>query len=365
MIKILFFIEGLRSGGKERRLIELLKYLKKREDYSIQLIVLENEIHFKEIYETNIPIHIINRKIIKKDPRPFYLFFKICRDFSPDILHLWGNMPAFYALPSSLLLNIPIINSQITESFYISHLSFYYIIQKINLAFSKYVSSNSKAGLEINNLIGKKYLVIHNGVSMSRFEIGNKLEELNGVNIKNKTIIVMVGSFTKNKNYDLFIELAKHYQEKLNDVTFIAVGDGENYNKIKNRVTIENINNVILTGAVNNVEEIVHSSDIGVLFSPYGEGLSNAILEYMALGKPVVASNKGGNSELIDHNETGFMVEEDCVERITFYLDKLIFDNELRSKMGKKGKTKIEKDFSIESMTAAFMKLYNQTIIVK
>ena len=361
-MKILYFIESLRSGGKERRLVELINKIVQNPENECYLVLLQNDYHFRKDLNKKIRLITIT-KGKRKNPFIFFHFFRYCLKISPDIIHVWGNMPAFYALPSSIILHIPFVNSQITSTEFLKpQLSFYYLSHKINFALSKYVTANSKAGLNTNNLIGKKYSVIYNGVSLERFEIKDKLDEINNSSLKNTIKIVMVGSFTKFKNYDIFLDLAKYYQRKRNDITFIAVGDGENLEKIKDRIVLENVKNVILTGAVSNVEEIVFACDIGVLFSPFGEGFSNAILEYMALSKPVIASNKGGNSELIDHNVTGFMVEEDCVDDVTFYLDKLFSDNELRKTMSEKGREKIEKYFTVEKMVENFNALYKKTL---
>ena len=154
MITILFFIESLRAGGKERRLIELLKKLSERDEYAIKLVLIKNEIHYKEIFDLKIPIHIIERKFVKKDPRLFYLFFKICRNISPDIIHVWGNMPALYALPSSVFLHIPIINNQITDTWaFKKRFTFYYLTHLVNFKFASILISNSQAGLKIIGLI--------------------------------------------------------------------------------------------------------------------------------------------------------------------------------------------------------------------
>ena len=71
-MKIVFFIENLWTGGTQRRLLELIRYLKQHTDYEIALVITEDEIHFENVYELGITIKVIKRKGIKYDPTPFY-----------------------------------------------------------------------------------------------------------------------------------------------------------------------------------------------------------------------------------------------------------------------------------------------------
>ena len=115
-MKILFFIESLRSGGKERRLLELIQYLKFNQNFEIKIVLTENKIHYSYFYDWNIPIEIIERKKFKKDPKIFFKFFKICRRYKPDIIHTWGIMNTFYSIPRKLAFNIPLVTSMISNA---------------------------------------------------------------------------------------------------------------------------------------------------------------------------------------------------------------------------------------------------------
>jgi len=361
-MKILFFIEGLRSGGKERRLLELIKYLSVKKQYNLLLVMMTDVVHYQEMTNLNIEVKIIKRKYISKDPRVFYLFYHLCKQYRPDAIHAWGNMPAFYAVPTSIFLNIPLINSQITDAIK-PPLGFGYVTRKINFACSDIILANSKAGLICNKLDGYRTKVIHNGVFLSRFEGPYDCSLIKNVlGIQTRYSIVMVASFSHLKNHDLFLELAKYYSEKRKDLTFVAIGDGENFNYIKQRLKMENITNVILTGLIDNVEAAISVCDIGILLSPFGEGLSNAIIEYMALRKPVIASNKGGNPELIQDGHSGFLLENDNIENISVFVDKLLGDDVLRMKMGEYGRRIIEESFAIDKMMRDLEAVYSKYI---
>jgi glycosyltransferase involved in cell wall biosynthesis len=361
-MRILFFIESLGSGGKERRLVELVSSLTRTSVYECMIVVMSEEDHYYKRLPKSVVIQVIRKGRFRKDISIFRKFYKVCRSFGPDIIHVWGNMPAFYVLPSAIKLHIPLVNSQITDSQGITlNKPFSFLIAKMNFKYAKVVTSNSCSGMTAYGFDRNRVKVIYNGVSMDRFNIVKDVESIkNEFNIKTKYSIVMVGSFTEYKNFDLFIDAAKYYQKRRRDLTFIAIGSGYNFEHIKHRTIKEEIHNVLLTGAITNVEELVSICDIGILLSPFGEGISNAVVEYMALRKPVIASNKGGNAELVVNNKNGILIKEDTLLEMTQAIDLLLADENLRKEFGQNNREKIEKQFTVELMTNEFIKVYNE-----
>jgi glycosyltransferase involved in cell wall biosynthesis len=152
--------------------------------------------------------------------------------------------------------------------------------------------------------------------------------------------------------------------EMRRDVTFLAVGDGPELKRIKKRVADEKISNVVLAGRRKDVERLIAASDIGLLCT-WTEGISNSIIEYMALGKPVIATDqKGGSRELIDDGMTGYCTRRD-VNSVTGLVNKLLNNTELRIRMGKRGKERIWTRFSIIRMGKEFQLLYEDVLLKK
>jgi len=110
-MRILFYIESLRSGGKERRLLELIKGLSKNKNIDMALVLTREDIHYTDVFDTGIKIYYTIRKGLKKDPRLFFKFYKIAKKVKPDIIHVWGNMVAVYAIPTKVLLRIKMVNN--------------------------------------------------------------------------------------------------------------------------------------------------------------------------------------------------------------------------------------------------------------
>ena len=100
-MKILFFIGTLCIGGKERRLIELLSYLKKNTDYHLMLVLRRDLIDYPAFKKLNIPYRILTKNYKKGDKTLHFRFYKICKEYKPDIIHTWGRCTGIYFAFSS------------------------------------------------------------------------------------------------------------------------------------------------------------------------------------------------------------------------------------------------------------------------
>lgn len=340
--------------------MELIHYLKQDTDYELAMVLTESRVHFEMIHELKVPVKIIRRKGLKRDPRVFREFSKFCHDFKPDVIHTWGFMTTFYAIPAKLRLKIPLISSMITVARReFSVLSLNNLFFKISCRFSDAIISNSKAGLHAFNVSSNKAKVIYNGVRLERFQqVFNSKEIRDSLGIKTTFIVVMVATFSRFKDYDLFLNVAREIYKSRKDITFLGVGGGPDLIRIKNRIDNENIENVVLTGRRSDIEQIIAASDIGLLCT-FSEGISNSIIEYMALGKPVIVTDlNGGSKELVINGETGFCTERDNF-KVVDLINKLIEDHDLRNLMGNRGKERIMRGFSIKRMGEEFVDLYH------
>jgi glycosyltransferase involved in cell wall biosynthesis len=112
-------------------------------------------------------------------------------------------------------------------------------------------------------------------------------------------------------------------------------------------------------------EPIIGKCQIGILATNetvHGEGISNALLEYMALSKPVIASMNGGNSEVVVENSTGFLVDPGIPEAISEKVIFLFENPEIGIIMGKRGKEIVNENFSLTRMEKDYLRLYQEFI---
>ncbi|MCK4664617.1 MAG: glycosyltransferase [Bacteroidales bacterium] len=364
-MKILFFIESLHSGGKERRLVELIKGLQQYPDIKCELVLTKKNIHYRDIFDTGIKIHYIVRKYIKKNPKLFFLFYKICKKYNPDIIHVWGNMVAIYSIPAKLFLKIPMINNQIMDAPKKNIIKKGLLSYKIIFPFSDLIISNSKAGLKSYNAPKTKSRVIYNGFNFDRIKnlIGPS-EIRREFNITTKYVICMVASFSDKKDYYTYIKAAISILDKRRNVTFLCIGAGNDsfYRKL---VKPEYTENIKFLGRQENAESIMNICDIGILTTNpdnHGEGISNALMEFMALGKPVIATDGGGTKELIMYNENGFLISPKSPTVLAEKIIMLLDDSKQRNILGERGREIIRSKFNIEKMTESFVDVYKNVL---
>ena len=169
----------------------------------------------------------------------------------------------------------------------------------------------------------------------------------------------MAGEYSFRKDYPLFVNAASRVLKINPDVTFIAMGSGDPTPYVK-LIPNEFKDNIRFVGRVTDVESVYNASDIVVLATTV-EGVSNAIMEGMALGKPIV-STKGpfvGTSEVVEDGVSGFLTEYHDDKLFAKYILELLSDDDLRKQMGERGKEIVSEKFSIQKMIDDFSILYD------
>lgn len=358
-IKILFFVDSLGAGGKERRLVELMKALILNPAVEFELVVMSHNIHYDAVNNLDIKIHYLIRKT-KKDFMVLPKLFQLCKAIKPDIIHCWDSMTAVYSVPVCKMLKISLVNGMVSNSpTHWNLLNKNWIRAKITFPFSDYIIGNSKAGIEAYKSPSKKSLVIQNGFNFNRIKnIGLNKDILNNIKVDTNLVVGMVASFSKAKDYKTFFAAANLILDKRKDITFLAIGHNTESPELRKLIPQDRMKYFRFMGTKSDIESYISIMDICVL-STFTEGISNSILEYMALGKPVVATDGGGTSELLEDKITGYLVMVSDPEDLKNKL-MLLLDNEtLRRQMGEAGKQRILENFSIEIMLNKYISLYS------
>ncbi|MBK7212885.1 MAG: glycosyltransferase [Bacteroidales bacterium] len=361
-MKILFFIDSMTSGGKERRLTELIKSLDTIPGIEVGLAVMSEGIHYEDIKNLNISIYEILRNR-KRDLFVFQKFYQLCKEFKPDIVHCWDSMTAIFAIPACKILNIKLVNGLVVDAPAKNSIFNKYIIRaRLSFLFSDVIIGNSKAGIKAYNAASGKSKIIPNGFDFNRIQILDDLQSVRKeLNAENALIIGMVANFSVFKDYPTFYRSAEILLARFPDAIFVCVGKETDSPESKNMINGENLKNFRLLGKRSDIERLIQGFDVCVL-STFTEGISNSVLEYMACGKAVVATNGGGTNEIVINNETGFLVNPSNPRELAGRISELLESKELRDRMGKAGKARVKNEFSIEVMVNRFVETYNNLL---
>ncbi|MFT7603037.1 MAG: glycosyltransferase involved in cell wall biosynthesis [Saprospiraceae bacterium] len=139
------------------------------------------------------------------------------------------------------------------------------------------------------------------------------------------------------------------------------MGDGAKFQYYKDKIPQHLRERVLFPGQRKDIESVVNTFDIGVL-STFTEGISNSIMEYMVLGKPVIASGGGGTPELVIDGETGFVIPSKSPEIMVEKINQLLDNPGLCQEMGEKGKQRIYDHFTLASMEKSYLELYDKLV---
>ncbi|MDI6827212.1 MAG: glycosyltransferase, partial [Armatimonadota bacterium] len=207
----------------------------------------------------------------------------------------------------------------------------------------------------------KKITCIHNGVDVSRYMKQNGANLRQELCIENDGRVVgMVANFRPAKDYELAIRAADIVIKRIPRTHFIFAGDGVDKTAepiLKLQALLGMNGNVFLLGFREDIPNILSTLDLFILASKV-EGLPVSVIEAMAAGLPVVASNVGGMAELVDEGVTGFLVPPGDCNKFAERIMDILLNFELAKSMGTAGKLKAIKNFSLEAMTKAYYSLY-------
>ena len=173
---------------------------------------MSNEIHYKEVFDLDIKIRYLLRTT-KKDLSVFHKFYKICKNYNPDIVHCWDSMTALIAVPACKLLRIKLVNGMVVDTPVQRNIfNKHWFRAKLTFPFSNVIIGNSNAGLAAYGAPCKKSSCIYNGMHLSRFDFlkdpSFMRKEIFGDKSGEIFIAGMVAAFEDRKDYKTLIKAA-------------------------------------------------------------------------------------------------------------------------------------------------------------
>ncbi|MFI5103404.1 MAG: glycosyltransferase [Terriglobales bacterium] len=207
-----------------------------------------------------------------------------------------------------------------------------------------------------------KFGLIPNGVDTGRFqpnpEVRTSLRER--LKIANDVVLAgTVGRLDPVKDHATFVEAAEQLVTSGARLHFVIVGGGPEHDALRSRIDSSPAlrKRFILAGEAERPEDWLNAFDIFVLPS-LSEGMSNTVLEAMATALPCVVTAVGANPDLVEDGHTGFLVEARDADTLADRMLELAADPQLRSTFGRRGRLKVETQFSLPRMIANYTRLY-------
>lgn len=171
----------------------------------------------------------------------------------------------------------------------------------------------------------------------------------------NAKLVIYLGRLTAEKRVDHLLRIWPQIRTAFPDAQLLIVGTGPEEAQLRQM----SVPGVQFTGQVNDTARYLQAADLFVLPSAT-EGLSNALLEALSTGLPVLATSVGGTPDVISHNVNGYLIPPDDLDALKTGLLTLLEDESLRARLGIEGRRRILRDFSLDSVTKRLVELYHR-----
>jgi glycosyltransferase involved in cell wall biosynthesis len=199
-------------------------------------------------------------------------------------------------------------------------------------------------------------LVLPNGVDLSRFEDIPPVASTSRRPIR----VGIVANLRQVKGLDVFLQAAAQVARDRADVLFEVAGEGELRPKLETQIAATGLGGrFLLRGQVQDIPAFLATLDVAVLAS-HAEGMPNAVLEYMAAGRPIVATAVGATSELIGNGEQGLLVPPGDPAALAGGITRLVDDAALAQRLGEAARQRAWQHYSREAMVRRFEEMYEQ-----
>lgn len=367
-LKLVFMIRQMIVGGAESQIVSMIKSLD-RSRYDIHLCLFtDNCVQREAIEAEGIPITVIRKRVKFDFLHLFRLTLWLAR-LRPDIVHTWITEANSVGTVAALLTRVPVrIGCVLNVNFWKTRPRLFY--DRFAMGSCHCLATNS---LRINRFLIErmgispgKLLLLYNGIDHRRYGLPDteRLESRAqfrrefGIPPENRVLVTVAG-MRRFKNHLRYLDWIRTMPANPGR-TFLFVGEGELFDEVKEKRDRLGLgDSVVMTGVRNDIPRVLAASDIMVMPSII-EGLPNAILEAMAAGLPVVATDVGGHPEIIEDGRTGLLVPPGNGEALVRAMERLSDDPGLCREMGAAGREKVTGAFTHMMMDAAFSSLYEE-----
>jgi glycosyltransferase involved in cell wall biosynthesis len=373
-VRILYLIDGLEGDGAERQLCELVQGIQGVDGYEPHVGVLElNDTgHAWMLEERGIAVNEFVRKY-RFDLSPIPRIVAYIRQHKIDVVHAYLSMGSEFGLIAGKYCGIPVITSSIRDgmngnrreavrTWYQSH-------------FGDIAVANSMAGFTSRfKNIRDKFRVINNGFDLDRFHIKDAeqselLEELELTG--NERLVCMAARMEPQKDHRTLIAAIVELRRTHPNTLLLLAGQGECREELEEYCRKLGVaENVRFIGHRRDVERLFSICEASVLLTNtdiHLEGISNTIIESMALGVPVIATRGGGTDEILPDTdlgdppyEYGIKVNAFDVDQVARGLAYLLDDEAARIRIGENAKAMVRARFNLERFIDDNISLYRE-----
>lgn len=357
-MKIIQVIPAFRLAGAEIMCENLCIALKNAGETVIAVSLYSEQTAITERLRKNGVRIVTFKKKPGFDPTIFTKLIKLFREERPDVVHT-HIYASKYALPVAILVGVKrrvhtvhsIAQKEQGSLGKIINKFMYHHCDVVPVALSNEVK---KTISEVYGLHESLIPIVYNGIDLS------KCTEKNSYETMNVFTVIHIGRFMKVKNHKILLQAFAKFVEKHENVKLQFLGEGELFDEMKEFAKVLGVEDKVeFLGLQSNVYPYLNKADIFCLPSEY-EGVPMTLIEAMGTGLPIVASNVGGISDMLDNEKNALLVEPNDI-MIEAAFEMLYSDIELRARLGRAAKIR-SKAFSAKTMANEYIKIYKNRV---
>lgn len=365
-INVIHLVEELTIGGLEKILTTIVLNLNK-EKYNVSVWCLKEGGFFAdELIKAGIEVKILHI-FTSRNPLSVYKVYKLFKSRKFDIIHTHAYSAGTIGRISAFLAGVPVIISH-NQNIYDYYNKYYrfveWFLSRVTDGIICVSDEVRKYTHEIQGIDSKRLVTIYNGIdTICAVHKKDTYDLRNELGIPRDNIVIgTIAQFSEKKGLGYLIRSASLLLERKKDVNFLLVGDGAIRGELKQLcLNLKMEGKVIFAGERRDIPEILSLIDIFVLPS-IREGLPLALLEAMACGRPVIATNVGGVPEVIRDGINGILVRPKDPEALCCAMERLLHDEGEMAEMGGEGRKLCEKYFNSRVMVAKIENLYDTLV---
>ncbi|UCC94463.1 MAG: glycosyltransferase family 4 protein [Candidatus Omnitrophota bacterium] len=371
MIRILYVIENIFFGGGERAFSQIINGLDKKK-YQIYVACLPGGVFEEEIKGSAkiLPFDLRNRFNLVN----IYRLAKIMKEHHIQLVHSQAGRGGFFVRVAARKAGIAGVVSTVAmpvEGFDVGLLrrGIYIGLDRFSEKFvDKFIVVSEALRRTLNQkhkISPEKIVKIHNGVELNEYKPDLNLAPAfrKELDIDNNAILIgTIGRLTWQKGLPYFIQAAKKVLDTQSNVRFLVVGEGEKKKELEGLVKDLAIENrVIFTGFRKDVKSALGALDVFVLPS-IREGQPLILLEAMAMGKPIVATDIEGVNEILEDGKTGALIPSANSSALAEAIVGMLQESKKTEEMGKLARSTVMDKFNIQDKVKEHQRLYEAII---
>lgn len=372
---VLFIVDSFEQGGSERQALQLLRQLHESGQCNVHLAVLQNRGSLRagaeamgigEIHEYPLT-SFYDLNFIKQLGR----LRRYIKANKIDVVHTHCFYTNIFGMTGAFLSGVRarVTSKGETDGF---RTPVQKRAERVSFRLAHRVIANCLVVQNqlIREGVSPARIVQHyNGLDLERMKVQPRLgreEALAAFGLPDEPagrfVTIVANLHNPVKDHPMFLRAASRVHAAVPDAAFVIAGEGDLMNDLRELAEQLGIQReVFFIGRCEDVGKLLFASDIGVLSSK-AEGFANAILEYMAAGLPVVATDVGGVREAIVEGETGFIVPSGDDEQMAERIIRIFDDSERARSMGKLGRSIVEERFSCDHHLHNTLDLYAELL---